>query len=448
MASAISTDPTGDTVYDFSAAEAEVTSLCQQLIRIDTQNWGGNKVNPERPAADLIAAWFDEVGLESTIIESEPGRASLVARIKGTDPDADALVVHGHTDVVPAAAEDWSVDPFAGVIKDELLWGRGAVDMKDMDAMIIAAVRDMLRQGLRPRRDLIIAFFADEEAGGNYGARYMVRNHPELFSGATEAISEVGGYSVDVRGQRVYLVQTAEKGLAWLNLIAHGTAGHGSQRNDDNPVTRLAAAIARIGEYPWPQEIPVATRQLLEGVAEITGIEFRADTIGELLAELGSVEKFVAPTLQNTSNPSFLNAGYKHNVIPGTATAYVDCRTLPGQHEDVMLKIKELAGEGIDIEANDEGDALEAPFDTPLVAQMQKSLLDDDPTAKVLPYTLSGGTDNKSMAELGITGYGFAPLQLTGDLDFPAMFHGVDERVPISALKFGARVLGDFLMKT
>ncbi|MDN6134871.1 MAG: M20/M25/M40 family metallo-hydrolase, partial [Brevibacterium sp.] len=201
-------------MYDFSAAEAEVTSLCQQLIRIDTQNWGGNKVNPERPAADLIASWFDEVGLKSTIIESEPGRASLVARIEGSDPEADALVVHGHTDVVPAAAEDWSVDPFAGVIKDELLWGRGAVDMKDMDAMIIAAVRDMLRQGLRPRRDLIIAFFADEEAGGNYGARYMVRNHPELFAGATEAISEVGGYSVDVRGQRVYLVQTAEKGLA------------------------------------------------------------------------------------------------------------------------------------------------------------------------------------------------------------------------------------------
>ena len=313
--------------------------------------------------------------------------------------------------------------------------------------MIVASIRAMLSQGLVPRRDLIIAFFADEEAGGNYGARHMVRNRPELFSGATEAISEVGGYSVDIRGQRVYLIQTAEKGLAWLNLIAHGTAGHGSQRNDDNPVTRLAAAITRIGNHPWPQEIPLATRKLLEGVSELTGIGFTAETIPQLLAELGSVEKFVAPTLQNTSNRSFLEAGYKHNVIPGTATAYVDCRTLPGQHEDVMLKIKELAGEGIDITAEDEGDALESPFDTPLVAQMQKSLLTDDPSAQVLPYTLSGGTDNKSMAELGITGYGFAPLQLTGDLDFPAMFHGVDERVPISALKFGTRVLGDFLMK-
>lgn len=434
-------------MFDFSAAEAEVTDLCQQLIRIDTQNWGGNKANPELPAAELIASWFAEVDLSSEIVESSPGRANLVARVKGTDPDAPALVVHGHTDVVPAAAEDWSVDPFGGIIKDGLLWGRGAVDMKDMDAMIIAAVRQMMREGQRPRRDLVIAFFADEEAGGNYGARHMVRNRPELFSGATEAISEVGGYSVDIRGQRVYLIQTAEKGLAWLNLIAHGTAGHGSQRNDDNPVTRLASAISRIGSHPWPQDIPMATRQLLEGVSELTGIDFRAETIPQLLAELGSVEKFVAPTLQNTSNPSFLSAGYKHNVIPGTATAYVDCRTLPGQHEDVMLKLKELAGEGIDIEAEDEGEALEAPYDTPLVAQMRKSLLDDDPGAKVLPYTLSGGTDNKSMAELGITGYGFAPLQLTGDLDFPAMFHGVDERVPISALKFGTRVLGDFLMK-
>ena len=432
---------------DFSAAEAEVTELCRQLIRIDTQNWGGNRANPELPAAELIASWFAEVDLDSEIVESAPGRANLVARVEGTDPQAPALVVHGHTDVVPAAAEDWSVDPFAGVIKDGLLWGRGAVDMKNMDAMIIATVRAMLSQGMRPRRDLVIAFFADEEAGGNYGARHMVRNRPDLFTGATEAISEVGGYSVDIRGQRVYLIQTAEKGLAWLNLIAHGTAGHGSQRNDDNPVTRLAAAISRIGSHPWPQEIPLATRQLLEGVSELTGIEFRSETIGQLLAELGSVEKFVAQTLQNTSNPSFLDAGYKHNVIPGTATAYVDCRTLPGQHEDVMLKLKELAGEGIDIEAEDEGEALESPFDTPLVAQMKKSLLADDPTAKVLPYTLSGGTDNKSMAEIGITGYGFAPLQLTGDLDFPAMFHGVDERVPISALKFGTRVLGDFLMR-
>lgn len=434
-------------MFDFSTAEAEVTSLCQQLIRIDTQNWGGNKVNPERPAAELIESWFAEVGLRSTIVESAPGRASLVTRIPGVDATAPALVVHGHTDVVPAAAEDWSVDPFAGTIKDGLLWGRGAVDMKDMDAMIIASVRDMVRQGLTPRRDIIVAFFADEEAGGEYGARYVVRNHPEFFRGATEAVSEVGGYSVDIRGQRVYLIQTAEKGLAWLNLIAHGSAGHGAQRNDDNPVTRLAAAITRIGEHEWPQEIPIATRQLLEGVSEMTGIPFTSETIGELLAELGSVEKFVAPTLQNTSNPTYLDAGYKHNVIPGAATGYVDCRTLPGQHEDVMLTIKELAGEGIDIEVNEEGPALEAPFEVPLVAQMQASLRSADPEATILPYTLSGGTDNKSLSELGIAGYGFAPLRLTGDLDFPAMFHGVDERVPVDSLTFGTRVLGDFLMK-
>lgn len=434
-------------MFDFSAAEDEVTSLCQQLIRIDTQNWGMNKANPERPAAELIESWFAEVGLASTIVESAPGRASLVTRISGVDATAPALVVHGHTDVVPAAAEDWSVDPFAGVIKDGLLWGRGAVDMKDMDAMIIAAIRDMVRQGLQPRRDLIVAFFADEEAGGEYGARYVVRNHPEFFAGATEAISEVGGYSVDIRGQRVYLIQTAEKGLAWLNLIAHGSAGHGSQRNDDNPVTRLAAAITRIGEHEWPQDIPPATRQLLEGVSEITGIAFTSETIGELLTELGSVAKFVAPTLQNTSNPTFLEAGYKHNVIPGTATGYVDCRTLPGQHEDVMLTIKELAGPGIDIEVSEQGPALEADYQTPLVAQMNASLLAADPDARVLPYTLSGGTDNKSLSELGIAGYGFAPLRLTGDLDFPAMFHGVDERVPVDALRFGTRVLGDFLMR-
>ncbi|MCT1690431.1 M20/M25/M40 family metallo-hydrolase [Brevibacterium sp. p3-SID960] len=433
--------------HQFASAEAEVTRLCQELIRIDTQNWGNNRCNPERPAADQIAAWFAEVGLESQIYESAPGRATLVTRVPGTDPEAPALVVHGHTDVVPADAAEWSVDPFAGEIRDGLVWGRGAVDMKDMDAMIVAVVRTMMRENLRPRRDLIIVFFADEEAGGLYGSQWMAKNHPEVFDGATEAISEVGGYSVDIRGQRVYLVQTAEKGIAWLKLIARGTAGHGSQINRDNPVTKLAEAVARIGAYEWPEQMPQATRDLLVGVSELTGIPFSAETYGELLDELGSVAKFVGATFANTSNPSMLEAGYKHNVIPSTASAYIDCRHLPGQYEDLRLKLKELAGEGVDIEEEIVATALESPFGGRLVDTMVASLQEEDPDATVLPYTLSGGTDNKALSLLGITGYGFAPLRLTPDLDFPAMFHGVDERVPVSALEFGARVLGRFLME-
>lgn len=434
-----------ESTTQLTGPEDEVLRIAQDLIRFDTQNWGGNKANPERPAADYIRAQFAEVGLESEIYASEPGRATLVARIPGSDPAAPALIVHGHTDVVPANAADWSVDPFAGEVRDGLLWGRGAVDMKDMDAMIIANVRHMMREGITPRRDLIIVFFADEEAGGTYGAMHMVDNHPEVFDGATEAISEVGGYSVDIRGNRVYLIQTAEKGLQWVKLTAHGTAGHGSQINHDNPVVTLASAVARIGEYEWPVELPQATEDLLKGVAEMTGIEFEPGNYQALLDELGSAQKFVGATFTTTANPTLLDAGYKHNVIPGTAEALVDCRPLPGRTEDALLKLKELAGENVDIEPVIDGIALETPFEGPLVDVMVKSLLAEDPEASVLPYALSGGTDNKQLARLGITGYGFAPLQLTNDLDFPAMFHGVDERVPVSALTFGAKVLGRFM---
>ena len=436
-----------DAADPLAQAVEETTEIASRLIRFDTQNWGEGKANPELEATEWIAAQLAEVGLDSVIHESEPGRANLVARIPGTDPDAGALVVHGHTDVVPADESEWSVDPFGGLIRDGLLWGRGAVDMKNMDAMILSNVRDMLRKGLQPRRDLIIAFFADEEAGGARGAGWMVENHPEQFSGATEAISEVGGYSSDIRGQRVYLVQTAEKGIASLRQLAHGTAGHGSMVNDDNPITRLAAAIARIGAHEWPEDMPQATRDLLEGVSEITGIPFTAETTGELIAELGSVSRFVEPTLRNTSNPTIIQAGYKHNVIPATAQAFVDCRVLPGQFEDVMLTIKELAGEGIDVEPVTVGDSVESPFSGRLVETMQRCLLDADPGAKVLPHTMSGGTDNKSLARLGIVGYGFAPLQLTPDLDFAAMFHGKDERVALSSLDFGTRVLNRFMLE-
>lgn len=427
-------------------AASEVVQLCQDLIRFDTQNWGEGKANPERIAADYIAEKLAEVGVESQIFESAPGRANLFARIPGKNPDRPALVVHGHTDVVPADASEWSVDPFEAVIKDGCVWGRGAVDMKDMDAMIVAGVRALVRNNVQPDRDLIIAFFADEEAGSTYGSHWVVKNHPEVFEGASEAISEVGGYSVDIRGKRAYLVQTAEKGMEWVRLTAHGNAGHGSQINNDNPVVKLAAAVARIGEHEWPTEPPAATRELLAGVSELTGIENTEANRDKLLAELGSALKFVGATFQTTANPTALDAGYKHNVIPGQASALIDCRPLPGRNEDALLTLKELAGPDVVVEQVISGVSLETPFEGDLVDRMKEAIEAEDPGATVLPYTLSGGTDNKALSELGITGYGFAPLKLTGDLDFPAMFHGVDERVPLEALDFGARTLVRFMV--
>lgn len=427
------------------APEDEVVRICRDLIRIDTSNFGDNEGPGERKAAEYTAELIDEVGLEAQLFESAPGRASVISRMPGSDPSLPALVVHGHLDVVPAQKADWSVDPFGAEERDGLIWGRGAVDMKDMDAMILSVLRSMQRDGVQPNRDLIFAFFADEEAGGKYGASWLVDNKPELFDGATEAISEVGGFSAMIGGQRTYLLQTAEKGISWLRLVAHGRAGHGSQINTDNAVTQLARAVARIGEHRWPIELTPTTRQFLDGVTELTGVEFDPENPEAILRELGTVARFVGATLQNTSNPTLLRGGYKHNVIPGAAEALIDVRTLPGQEEAVLETIRQLAGDSVDVSYEHKDVSLEVPFAGNLVDRMVDSLLAEDPEAKVLPYTLSGGTDNKSLSRLGITGYGFAPLRLPADLDFTGMFHGVDERVPTDSLKFGARVLNRLL---
>lgn len=422
-------------------AEADVVDFCRDLIRFDTQNWGDGKSSGERDAAEYCAQLMRQAGLEPEIYESAPGRANVVARMKGSDPQAGALVLHGHLDVVPAQAEDWQVDPFAAEIIDGLIWGRGAVDMKDMDAMILAVMLRMAREAHQPTRDIIFAFFADEEDGSTYGADWMVGNHPEAFAGATEAISEVGGFSTDVAGTRAYLIQTGEKGIWWSKLTARGTAGHGSAVQHDNPVVTLAEAVSAIGNHTWPIEYTKTTRALFEQLSDITGIPFEEENPQPILDALGSTAKFIAATLQNTSNPTLLEAGYKHNVVPGEASALVDSRVLPDQEEKVAAVLKELAGDKVDIQTKKRGISMELPFSGVLVEQMVSSLLAEDPEAKVLPYMLGGGTDNKQLSRLGIAGYGFAPLQLPPELDFTGMFHGVDERVPVSALHFGVRVL-------
>ncbi|REE03093.1 M20/M25/M40 family metallo-hydrolase [Citricoccus nitrophenolicus] len=419
----------------------DVVRICRDLIRIDTSNYGGNDSRGEREAAEYCAVLMRDAGMEPTVYESSPGRASVVGRVAGWDPQAPALILHGHLDVVPADASEWSVDPFSAELRDGMIWGRGAVDMKGMDAMILAVLGHLHRTGQQPRRDLIVAFFADEEAGGVYGARWMVDHHPEVFAGATEAISEVGGFSTDIRGQRAYLLQTAEKGLAWLNLTATGAPGHGSSVHPDNAVTRLSGAIERIGNHAWPLDYTKTTRALLEQVAEICGVEFDETDPTPQLEALGTASRFVGSTLRNSTNPTGLTAGYKHNVIPGKAQATVDVRFLPGQEDEVMTTLRDLAGEGVDFSHEHRDISLEVPFSGALVDLMVESIQAEDPGAPVLPFMMSGGTDNKSLSQLGIAGYGFAPLKLPADLDFTGLFHGIDERVPVEALDFGCRVL-------
>ncbi|WP_062073335.1 M20/M25/M40 family metallo-hydrolase [Demequina sediminicola] len=425
----------------------DVVKICQDLIRIDTSNYGDEPGPGEREAAEYVAALLRDLGLDPTIRESTPGRASVVARWKGSDPSRPALVVHGHLDVVPAFAEDWSEDPFAAVIKDGLLYGRGAVDMKNMDAMILAAVAELIEAGVTPPRDIIIAFFADEEHGGHHGAKWMVENHPEDFAGATEAISEVGGFSAYVNGQRAYLVQTAEKGIQWLKLIATGKQGHGSLVHSDNAVAHLAGALQRIAAHRWDVDVTPTVEHLLRGVADLQGVDYEPsdDGVAKLVAGLGAMAPMIDASIRNTSNPTMMDAGYKTNVVPDHAVGYVDTRYLPGQQEQVLRTIEELAGTHVKVEPYITERSLEAPFEVPLVDKMIQALGHEDPGAAVLPYSLMGGTDNKHLAALGIAGYGFAPLLLPPELDFPSLFHGIDERVPVESLYFGTRVLVNFL---
>jgi len=431
--------------------EAEVARICRDLIRIDSSNYGDGSGLGERACAEYVMSELTEVGLDPLYLESEPGRANVIVRVEGSDPSRPGLAVHGHLDVVPATAADWQVDPFAADIKDDCIWGRGAVDMKDMDAMILANIRHLVRSGTTPPRDLVFAFFADEEAGGVLGSRWVVDNHPEMFEGVSEAVSEVGGYSVTVPSQltgrptRAYLIQTAEKGMAWLRLTAHGRAGHGSVPNDENAIVRLAAAIGRIDAHVWPREYLGSVRQLLDELSELTGTPYDDASPEGLLDHLGGARGFVLGTLQDTATLTMLASGYKHNVVPQTAVASVDCRFLPGHEDDLMATIRALAGEFVVVEVLHRDIALDAPFSGDLVDRMKEALLAEDPDASILPYCLSGGTDNKALSTLGISGYGFAPLRLPADLDFAPMFHGIDERVPVDSLEFGARVLQRFL---
>ncbi|WP_433177284.1 M20/M25/M40 family metallo-hydrolase [Actinoallomurus sp. CA-150999] len=428
------------------SAEDEVVQLCSDLIRIDTSNPGDHSGPGERAAAEYVAEKLSEVGLEPKIYESHAKRSSVVVRIEGTDPQRDALLIHGHLDVVPARREDWTRDPFGGEVADGCVWGRGAVDMKDMDAMVLAVIRERLRQGRRPERDVVLAFLADEEAGGKWGAHWLVDNHPELFEGCTEAIGEVGGFSLTLpNDERLYLIETAEKGLAWMRLIAEGTAGHGSMVHPDNAVTALAAAVARLGEHEFPVRLTKTVRAFLEEVCDATGIEFDSDDIEKTVRDLGPLSRMIGATLRNTLNPSVLDAGYKTNVIPQSATAQVDGRFLPGHEEEFFATVDELLGEHVRREFVHHDIAVETEFDGPLVAAMAAALRAHDPQARPVPYCLSGGTDAKSFATLGIRCFGFAPLKLPKDMDFSGMFHGIDERVPVDGLRFGVNVLDHFL---
>jgi acetylornithine deacetylase/succinyl-diaminopimelate desuccinylase-like protein len=425
--------------------EEEVVKICQDLIRIPSVNFGEGK-GDEKAVAEYVVASLGEVGIKATIYESAPNRCNVIANIEGADTSRPGLVVHGHIDVVPANAADWSVDPFGAEIRDGMIWGRGAVDMKNVDAMILAIVRKWARTGYKPPRNIVLAFFADEEAGMTFGSRWMAAEHPEVFAGCTEAISEVGGFSVTVGdGKRLYFVEAAQKGIHWMKLTAAGRAGHGSMMNDENALTAISEAVAKIGKFNWPQRYTETVKILFKKIAQATGKPYDEKDLRPLLKEIGPTARMIGATLQNTANPTMLEAGYKANVIPGSASAVIDGRFLPGYEDELNETIRSIIGPDITIETVSRDIALEVNFEGDLVDAMCNAITKHDPEGIPVPYLMSGGTDNKALSELGIIGYGFSPLRLPADLDFMALFHGVDERVPISGLEFGVNVLADFL---
>jgi acetylornithine deacetylase/succinyl-diaminopimelate desuccinylase-like protein len=442
-ATAVPTNPSDDVV--------EVVS---KLIRFDTTNTGeADTTKGEADCAQWVAEQLAAVGYAPHYVESgAPGRGNVFARLPGADSSRGALLIHGHLDVVPAEPTEWSVHPFSGAVKDGFVWGRGAVDMKDMVGMMIVVARQLKLAGIVPPRDLVFAFVADEEHGGTYGAQWLVDNQPELFDGVTEAIGEVGGFSLTVPRRdggerRLYLIETAEKGLSWMKLTARGPAGHGSMVHDQNAVTAVAEAVARLGRHQFPLVLTDTVAQFLAAVSEETGLSFDTDSadLRGAIEKLGPMSRMLKAVLHDTANPTMLKAGYKANVIPATAEAVVDCRILPGRKAAFEAEIDELLGPDITREWIKDFSSYETSFDGDLVDAMNDALLALDPDARTVPYMLSGGTDAKAFARLGIRCFGFSPLRLPPDLDFSSLFHGVDERVPIDALRFGTEVLAHFL---
>lgn len=453
--------PFPDRTDGLAAAGEDAVHLTRELIRRDSTNRGGGD-GDERASAEFAAEALTDAGLTPRLLESAPRRANVVARIPGTDPDASALLVHGHLDVVPADASDWTFPPFAGEIADcpvtgvPALWGRGAVDMKNSVAMVTAVVRHWARTGLRPRRDIVLAFVADEEDSAAYGADFLVREHPDVFEGCATGIGEGGGETIHARDAsgapvRLYPVGAAERGSAWLTLRAKGTAGHGSRPPRDNAVGALAEAVARIDRHEWPLHLTPVTLASIDAIAAALGVERTpgdtgtARAVDALVSRLGAAGALIGPTTRNSAAPTMLSAGYKVNVVPGEATAGVDGRVLPGAEDQFTVTMNELAGERVSWEYAHGSPPVDAPVDSPEFASLRAALLAHDPGAHVVPVCLAGGTDAKVFSRLGIDCYGFSPVAQPAGLDYTGLLHGVDERVPVDGLRFGVRALDTFL---
>ena len=450
--------------------DACVEHLCD-LIRIPSVNppdggpdvaAGRDPLGAEGAAARYCADVLDGMGIDAEVIELTPGRGSCVARLRASGPATDPpLILLSHLDVVPVDAESWSRDPFAGELIDGVVWGRGAVDMKNMAAMELAVMIALKRSGAELRRDVIFAAVADEEAGGEHGARGLVERRPELFGDAqgrpaSAALNEVGGYSISIGGRRFYTIQVAEKGIVWTRLRTSGPPGHASMPHGDNAAIKLAAAVTALTADQAERAarvLPVVADFLAAlGLGEVAGLaEADPAAASVLLATLVTdpvMRRSLDAMLRDTVTTTVLRSGKKVNVMPGAGEAQIDVRTLPGTDQvELLAHLQRVVGDGASVEPVMVLPAVEWPADSEIVGYMHEALGRADPEAAAIPMMITPGTDAKALAQLGIPCYGFAPLRLEPNFPFLELFHGHDERVPVSALAFGLPVLAEVVAR-
>jgi acetylornithine deacetylase/succinyl-diaminopimelate desuccinylase-like protein len=436
----------------------EATALLQRLLRIDTTNPPGNEVLAARDLAEVLA----EDGLECEIIEAAPGRANLICRLV-SGSDAPPLLLAGHLDVVPAGdCARWTHPPFAGELAGGMIWGRGALDMKNMVAMSAMVMKLLARREVPIRRDVILTAVADEEAGCTHGSRFLVEQHPEKVR-AGYALGEVGGFPIVVKGRRVCVVQTAEKGICWLRLTATGASGHGSVPMSDSSVLRLCRALERVGRGSLPlHDTPVA-RAFVLGLAELLPLPDRLVLKGllsgrlsplvikYLISDQGQARNFHA-LLHNTVSPTVLRAGEAQNVIPDSAYALLDGRLLPGQTARELVRELRLLldDDQLEIEVTSEAPAtINHPPDSELWDTIIQVVKSREPELEVLPYMIPGFTDGSWFSRLGARWYGFSPVMMDPERDpsFSELFHGIDERIPEDGFHWGLGALWEVVRR-
>jgi acetylornithine deacetylase/succinyl-diaminopimelate desuccinylase-like protein len=415
-------------------------ALLQKLIQFDTTNPPGN----ERACIQFIQGLLTQAGIDSQLLGLTPERPNLVARLPGQGRSAP-LLLYGHVDVVTTEDQAWTQPPFEGRLVDGYVWGRGALDMKGGVAMLLAAFLRAKLDGLELPGDVVLAVVSDEEAGGVFGARYLVEQHPEQFAGIRYALGEFGGFTLTIGGQRFYPIQVAEKQMCWMIAKAQGEGGHGSMPVRNGAMAKMARFLTKLDRKRLPVHITPAAQKMFGALRShvdgLTGTILGqltnpalTDPILNLLGERGKV---FDPLLHHTASPTVLHGSQKINVIPCEVSVELDGRLLPGyQPEDLMGELRTLAGDEITFELLNY-DPGPADPDMGLFDMLAEVLCENDPTGAPAPLLLSGVTDGRFFSKLGIQTYGFTPMQLPEDFNFSSVIHCADERIPAAALEFG-----------